>query len=71
MTDRLHRSISSSNGSARTINQSMTEADVLRTAELGSRSARQPNLVAESQALQVLAQQLTSDPQAMLKTRRC
>jgi PAS domain S-box-containing protein len=38
------------------------------TAELASRPARQPDLAAEIQALQILAQQLTDDPQVMLKT---
>ncbi|MBW4682102.1 MAG: PAS domain S-box protein [Microcoleus vaginatus WJT46-NPBG5] len=44
------------------------EADVLITAVLAERSARQPDLAAENQALATLAQQLTDDPQSRLKT---
>jgi PAS domain S-box-containing protein len=68
MTDRLHRSIVSGNDSSRTIAQSITETDVRVTAELASRPTRQPNLAADIQALQLLAQQLMDNPQVMLKT---
>ncbi len=46
----------------------MTEADVLITAALADRPARQPDFAAENQALHTLAQQLTDDPPSMLKT---
>jgi PAS domain S-box-containing protein len=46
----------------------MTEADVLITAALADRPARQPDFAAENQALHTLAQQLTDDPQSTLKT---
>lgn len=48
--------------------KAITEADVLITAALTDRPARQPDLVAQNQALHALAQQLTGDPQSMLKT---
>jgi hypothetical protein len=46
----------------------MTEADVLITAALTDRPARQPDFAAQNQALHTLAQQLTDDPQSTLKT---
>ncbi len=46
----------------------MTEADVLITAALVDRPARQPDFAAQNQALHILAQQLTDDPQSTLKT---
>jgi PAS domain S-box-containing protein len=46
----------------------MTEADVLITAALADRPARQPDFAAQNQALHTLAQQLTHDPQSTLKT---
>ncbi|MBD2101370.1 PAS domain S-box protein [Leptolyngbya sp. FACHB-261] len=48
--------------------QEITEADVLITAALAARPARQPDLAAENQALRTLAQHLMDDPQSMLKT---
>ncbi|MBW4538462.1 MAG: PAS domain-containing protein [Myxacorys chilensis ATA2-1-KO14] len=68
MTDRLQRSVPSGSSSSQNTTLGITEADVLMTAALASRPARQPDLAAEIQALQILAQQLTDDPQAMLKT---
>jgi hypothetical protein len=69
MTDNLQsRSVPSGNGLSRNSTQGITEADVRVTAVLASRPARQPDLAAEIQALQILAQQLMGDPQAMLKT---
>ena len=46
----------------------MTEADVLITAALADRPARQPDFAAQNQALHTLAQQLTDDPPSRLKT---
>ncbi|MBD2112603.1 MULTISPECIES: PAS domain-containing protein [Cyanophyceae] len=46
----------------------LTEADVLITAALADRAARQPDLGAENQAFATLAQQLTGDPQSRLET---
>jgi PAS domain S-box-containing protein len=48
--------------------KAITEADVLITAALTDRPARQPDFAAQNQALHTLAQQLTVDPQSMLKT---
>jgi PAS domain S-box-containing protein len=50
MTDNLHCTISSGNG----LSQGITEADIWVTAELASRSARQPNSAAATQVLQIL-----------------
>ncbi|HEY9692595.1 MAG TPA: PAS domain S-box protein [Oculatellaceae cyanobacterium] len=46
----------------------ITEADVLITEALTLRPARLPDYAAESQALRILAQQLTDEPQSLLKT---
>ncbi|MDX2232347.1 MAG: PAS domain S-box protein [Leptolyngbyaceae cyanobacterium bins.349] len=46
----------------------ITEADVLITEALASRPARPPDLAAENQALRTLAQHLTDEPEALLKT---
>ena len=48
--------------------KAITQADGLITVALVQRPRRQPDLVAENQALQTLAQQLTDEPQSMLKT---
>lgn len=46
----------------------VTEADVLITAAIATRPAREPDLAAENQALRTLAQYLTEQPQILLKT---
>ncbi|WP_066377915.1 ATP-binding protein [Anabaena sp. CA = ATCC 33047] len=46
----------------------ITEADVLITAALASRPARQADLAVENQALHRLAQQLMDEPQSILKS---
>ncbi|MFM9265555.1 PAS domain-containing protein [Tychonema sp. BBK16] len=46
----------------------ISEADVLITAALADRPARQPDFAAQNQALHTLVGQLTDDPQSMLKT---
>ncbi|OKH31800.1 hypothetical protein NIES2119_27925 [[Phormidium ambiguum] IAM M-71] len=61
MTDSLQRFDSPQNC------QTITEADVLITEVLASRSAREPDLAAENEALRTLAQHLTDEPQSLLK----
>lgn len=60
-------SVFSEKGFPQTRTQVLTEADVLITAALVDRLARQPDLAAENQAFVRLAQQLTDDPQSRLK----
>lgn len=67
MTDSLHRSGLAGKDSPRS-SHPITEADVLITEVLASRSARPPDLAAENQALRTLAQHLMDEPQSMLKT---
>jgi PAS domain S-box-containing protein len=50
------------------VTQGVTEADVLITAELAHRPARQPDLAAENEALRTVAQHLLDEPQVLLKT---
>jgi len=57
----------SGNGLSRSVSV-ITEADVLITAALANRPARQPDLAAENKALHTLAQQLMGDPQFLLKS---
>lgn len=66
MTDSLHRSILAGKNSPQN-SQGITETDVLITQVLASRPARQPNFVAENEALRTLAQHLMDDPHLMLK----
>jgi PAS domain S-box-containing protein len=69
MTDcRQNRSVSSRNSSSQNSAQGITEEDARVTAVLASRPSRQPDLAAEVQALQTLAQQLMGDFQVTLKT---
>ncbi|HZG39661.1 MAG TPA: PAS domain-containing protein [Nodosilinea sp.] len=69
MTDcPLSHSALSEQGSSQTRPSTRSEADVLITAALGERPARQPDLAAENQAFATLAQQLTDEPQSRLKT---
>ena len=67
MTDSLHRSDLAGKDSPQR-SQGITEADVLITEVLASRSAPPPDLAAENQALRTLAQHLMDEPQSMLKT---
>lgn len=69
MRDRLqHHCGPSENGSPQNYPGAITQSDVLITAVLAERPRRQPDLLAENQALRTLAQQLTGEPQSMLKT---
>ncbi|MEG4573588.1 PAS domain S-box protein [Microcoleus sp. N3A4] len=69
MTSSFHsHSVPSENGLPQNSQKVITEADVLITAALADRPARMPDLAAENQALHILAQQLTDEPQSMLKT---
>jgi PAS domain S-box-containing protein len=68
MSDSLQRSIFAGKDLSQASSQAITEADVLITAALASRPARQPDLAAENQALGTLAQHLMDDPQSLLKT---
>ena len=69
MTASLHSdSVPSGRGLPKNSQKAITEADVLITAALAERAAREPDLAAENQALLTLSQQLTDEPQSMLKT---
>lgn len=67
MTHRLHPSIFAAQDLPQTCPQGITEADVLITAALARRPARQPDLAAENHALRTLAQHLMDEPQSLLK----
>jgi signal transduction histidine kinase len=69
MKDRLqHPDGSLENGLSQDHSKAVTQADILITAVLAQRPRRQPDIIGENQALQTLAQQLTNEPQSMLKT---
>src|SRR3712207_4241955 len=54
MTDHLRRSIDSGNGPSQNMHQGMAEAHDQTTANVADSSDRQPDLVLDSQALQIL-----------------
>lgn len=69
MKDRLqNHCVSSEKNLSQDHPRATIRADILITAALAQRPRRQPDLVAENQALQMLAQQLMDEPQSMLKT---
>lgn len=68
MSDWLHGSISANNGLTKNITEGITETDVIVTAALASRPARQPDLVTENKALRKIAHHWMDAPQSILKT---
>ena len=69
MTASLHSdSVPSRHGLPQNSQKAITEADVLITGVLAERAARDPDLAVENQALLALAQELTEEPQSLLKT---
>ncbi|MFL9450664.1 MULTISPECIES: PAS domain S-box protein [Nostocales] len=69
MTDRFqNHSVFSEEELSQNSSGAIAEADVLMTAVLMERPTRQPDLVAENQALRTLSQQLMEEPQSLLRT---